>query len=179
MAAAGPVWQLDVWNESHRDYPSRVKEPGYIIDRVRDYIAYNKLHHPEPKSLLSFLAKPLKENVVNFLVPEHRTRDRYQLVTDRRVKIALDDESIRLLKREIRTLLRDNAKLKVSEEIWRALIANIHLIADRSDPGLRAHVLSMVEEEGRKKKRHSKKRHSKKRHSKKRHSKKRHSKKNK
>jgi hypothetical protein len=152
-AAAASEWQLHTWNDSHRDYPSRRKEPEYVMDRVRDYIAYNKAHHSEPKSLLSFLSKPLKDRVLNYLVPDHRTKDQYQVVSDRRVKIALDEESIRLLKREIRKLIRDNAKLKVSEDIWRLLITNIHMFADTSDSALRAHLLAMEEEEGRKKKR--------------------------
>lgn len=164
-AASGSEWQLHTWNESHRDYLSRRKEPEYIMDRVRDYIAYNKTHHSEPKSLITFLAKPLKERVLNYLVPEHRSKG--DLVTDRRVKIALDEESIRLLKREIKKLIRENAKLKVSEDIWLSLITNFHLLADTSDAALRAHLLTMEEEEGRKKKRNTSKKNKKRQHSKK------------
>ncbi len=158
-AVAGSEWQLHTWNESHRDYLSRRKEPEYVMDRIRDYIAYNKAHHSEPKSLITFLAKPLKERVLNYLVPEHRSKG--ELVTDRRVKIALDEESIRLLKREIKKLIRDNAKLKVSEDIWRSLITNLHMLEDTSDAVLRSHLLAM-EEEGRKK-RHNTSRKNKKR----------------
>lgn len=168
-AAAASEWQLHTWNESHRDYPSRHKEPEYVMDRIRDYIAYNKAHHSEPKSLLSFLAKPLKERVLNYLVPEHRSKG--DLVTDRRVKIALDEESIRLLKREIKKLIRENAKLEVSKDIWRSLITNLHLLEDTSNAALRAHLLAM-EEEGRKKKRNTSRKNKKRQYSKKKHSKK-------